>query len=92
MQPGGQGRAGEDMSSDGRHGAGAVAQLEDNRPPSRERRAEEPVKGAVGGVDADARRRRMRLDVRRTGRSGVEPGIGPRRRPREGQLQGGEQE
>ncbi len=84
MQPAGQSRAGDDMSSDGRPGAGAVAELEDNRPPSREWRAEEAVKGAVGRVNADARRRRMRLDVGRTCRGRVQPGVGPSRRPRQG--------
>jgi len=58
-----------------------------------ERRAEEPTQAAVGGVDARARRGRMRLDVHRGHTApGFELCVRPGRGPRYHQLQAGDQE
>ena len=44
------------------------------------------MEGAIRGVDTRARRRGVRLDVRRTGRF-TEPSIGPGRSRRHAELQ-----
>ena len=84
---GGERRLRDDMGRERRRDAVAIADPKDNWPACRDWRAEEPVKGAVRGVDAGATRSRVRLDVRRTRRGTIEPGVRPRNRPGQRQLQ-----
>ena len=91
MHPGGARRWGKVVCRGRRRDAVPVAAAEHDRAPRRHRRGEEPVERAVCRVDADATRRRVRLDVRRTRRGTIEPSVRPGRRPGQAELQGGQQ-